>query len=118
MKHTRQLLILRRYYREEDHFACYCGCACDNRGCAARRMLEKGRRGTSGLRRLLAIFNDAMSKEVVDTQFKPKKIIGRQVVAGMNYKFLCEQGGSEWVVRIFYGLDGESEVTDIYEYKE
>ena len=66
----------------------------------------------------LAIFNDAMSKEVVDTQFKPKKIIGRQVVAGMNYKFLCEQGDSEWVVRVFHGLDGESEVTDIYEYKE
>ena len=68
----------------------------------------------------LAIFNDAMSKEVVDTQFIPKSIIGRQVVAGMNYKFLCTagegEGADQFVVQIFHDLEGENSVTSIYEY--
>ena len=68
----------------------------------------------------LVIFNDAMSKEVVDTQFIPKSIIGRQVVAGMNYKFLCTagegEGADQFVVQIFHDLEGENSVTSIYEY--
>ena len=68
----------------------------------------------------LEIFNDAMSKEVVDTQFVPKSIIGRQVVAGMNYKFLCTAGEGEdaaqYVVQIFHDLEGQNVVSTIYEY--
>ena len=70
----------------------------------------------------LAIFNDAMQKEVVDTQFLPKKIIGRQVVAGMNYKFLCTAGSGEEarqvIVQIYHDLEGGNQVTGIYDYFE
>ena len=64
----------------------------------------------------LAIFSDAMKD--ADRQFVPKKIIGRQVVAGLNYKFLCEQGGREWVALIFHDLEGGNHLTSITEYKE
>lgn len=64
----------------------------------------------------LAIFNDA-TQYVCDVSLEPIKLIGTQVVAGLNYKFLCsatdEAGEHKVVVTVYHDLQGNNSVTSI-----
>ncbi len=69
----------------------------------------------------LAIFYDA-TQYISDVSLEPIKLIGTQVVAGLNYKFLCiatdEAGEHKVVVTVYHDLQGNNTVTYTENYTE
>jgi len=67
----------------------------------------------------LEVFNKAISKEVGLT-YEPLKLIGTQVVAGMNYKFLCnvtKDGVKQQMIIVVYeDLEGNCTITSRINY--
>ena len=65
---------------------------------------------------LKAVFDNAMEKEE-NGSYVPLKLLETQVVAGMNYRFLCEEEGTgtQYIITIYENLDGDAEVTNIME---
>jgi len=74
--------------------------------------------------KLTALFNKAM-EGFVGVGYKPLKLVATQVVAGMNYRFLCDAKAvypgaktSKKLVTIFEDLDGKLSITEISDYTE
>lgn len=66
---------------------------------------------------LKEIFDKAM-EGYVGNNFEPIELIGTQVVAGINYKFLCKASDeSQKIVTIYKDLEGNCEITDVEDVK-
>ncbi len=65
---------------------------------------------------LQKIFDQAMEKE--SENYTAIELLETQLVAGTNYKFLCEtEDKKQVIVTIYADLQGNAEVTDIEELK-
>lgn len=64
---------------------------------------------------LVAIWNRAM-KDHPEKKLKPIALLGKQVVAGMNYMFLCRDEDSYKVVIIYNNLEDQSSLTSVKDF--
>ena len=64
---------------------------------------------------LVAIWNRAM-KDHPEKKLKPIALLGKQVVAGMNYMFLCKDEESYKVVVIYNNLEDQSSLTSVKDF--
>ena len=64
---------------------------------------------------LVAIWNRAM-KDHPEKKLKPIALLGKQVVAGMNYMFLCKDEDSYKVVVIYNNLEDQSSLTSVKDF--
>lgn len=64
---------------------------------------------------LVAIWNRAM-KDHPEKKLKPIALLGKQVVAGMNYMFLCMDEDSYKVVVIYNNLEDQSSLTSVKDF--
>ena len=61
------------------------------------------------------IFNDAIGN-YSDKELKPVALLGEQVVAGMNYMYLCKNDNSFKVAIVYKNLDGKSQITQVSDF--
>lgn len=64
----------------------------------------------------VSLFNKAIGDQYKDLALVPTQV-QTQVVAGLNYKFLCESVKGKCEVHIYKSLEGELEVTSVSFYK-
>ena len=56
--------------------------------------------------------------EDYDVYFEPIELLAIQVVAGINYRFLCKTNdGIKKIVTIYKDLKGNCKITDVQEYE-
>lgn len=72
---------------------------------------------------VLSVFNKA-TEDVEGTSYSPVVLMGTQVVAGTNYRFLCEahpgihEGETEYdILTVYEDLEGNVELTDVVSFQ-